>query len=282
MRRSRSPFDAAARGYDDAFSRRLAGGWLREFVQRHLAEAFPRDSRVLELGCGTGEDAVFLASRGVRVLATDASAEMLEVAREKAVAEGVGAAVRFTLLDLNRLGDVASEPDPLPSGEPFDGVFSSFGAINCVADRNALAAFLAGSLRPGGHAILVVMGPFCLLETLGHLLRGRAATAFRRFRSGGTRARIAGGGSVRVWYPSAHRLRLELGPDFACRRAVPVGPLLPPSDFFAFVERWPRTFARLASLDRRIAPRLPAAWPSDHYLLWLERRAGDPAGRVAP
>ena len=44
--------------------------------------------RVLELNCGTGEDAVHLARRGVRVLATDNSPRMLAAARSKIARAG--------------------------------------------------------------------------------------------------------------------------------------------------------------------------------------------------
>ena len=41
------------------------------------------DLRVLEIGCGTGEDALFLAQQGIHITATDASEEMLRITREK-------------------------------------------------------------------------------------------------------------------------------------------------------------------------------------------------------
>ena len=44
---------------------------------------------MVELACGTGRIAVPIAKAGVRVIGVDASAGMLEVAREYAAAEGV-------------------------------------------------------------------------------------------------------------------------------------------------------------------------------------------------
>ena len=44
---------------------------------------------VLELGCGTGEMAIRLAKRKKSVFATDLSTDMLEVAKQKAMAENV-------------------------------------------------------------------------------------------------------------------------------------------------------------------------------------------------
>src|SRR5436305_11212262 len=93
---------AIARGYDA----RLAGTPLleadRRFVERHC----PRPGRLLDLGCGTGRLLLPFARRGYWVLGVDLSAPMLAVAREKAVAEGVGVhLVRANLAELDALGD---------------------------------------------------------------------------------------------------------------------------------------------------------------------------------
>ena len=77
-------FDALASSYDDAFSKSTLGRLLRNRVWRQLDRAFAPGERVLDVGCGTGEDAVHLAERGVHVLATDASPDMIEQARRKA------------------------------------------------------------------------------------------------------------------------------------------------------------------------------------------------------
>ncbi len=99
------PFDAAAAGYDATFTRRRLGRWLREAVWEQLGATFLPGERVLELGCGTGEDAVWLARRGVAVTATDAAPGMLAVARSKAEAAGVADRVTFARLDLAEIGD---------------------------------------------------------------------------------------------------------------------------------------------------------------------------------
>ena len=60
---------------------------------------------VLDAGCGTGENAVFVASLGLRVLGVDVAETALSIAREKAAARGVDA--DFVLADalhLDRLG----------------------------------------------------------------------------------------------------------------------------------------------------------------------------------
>ena len=64
-------FDELASTYDATFTDTIVGKALRETVWARLEQTFRSSRRVLELGCGTGEDAVRLASSGIRVVATD-------------------------------------------------------------------------------------------------------------------------------------------------------------------------------------------------------------------
>jgi cyclopropane fatty-acyl-phospholipid synthase-like methyltransferase len=53
-----------------------------EPLHAQLRKWIPSGSSVLEIGCGSGRDAVFLASQGCRVTATDGSDAMLQAARQ--------------------------------------------------------------------------------------------------------------------------------------------------------------------------------------------------------
>ena len=64
------PFDDTAGDYDTTCSRSLLGTLMRRAVWRRLDACFSDGQRVLEVGCGTGEDAVHLAQSGISVLAT--------------------------------------------------------------------------------------------------------------------------------------------------------------------------------------------------------------------
>lgn len=258
------PFDAVAPGYDAAFTDHVLGRWLRDRVHERLACAFAPGSHVLEVGCGTGEDAVLLARRGVRVTATDASRAMLAAARAKVARAGVGDLVSLAQLDLDAPGGAAAHG-------LFDGAFSNFGALNCVADRRRVAEALADAIVPRGRVVLVLMGPLCAWEVAYGLARARPRTAFRRLRAGAL-AHVGAGATARVWYPSPRRLRRELDPWFRHRETLALGVLLPPSYLADLVTRRPRAFGSLSQLERRIAHRFPFPWLADHYVSVFERR----------
>ncbi len=270
------PFDAAAPTYDSDFTERRLGRWLRERVWEQLEPYAQAGTRVLELNCGTGEDALWLARRGCHVTATDVSPAMLTVAQRKAEAAAMGDRITFAVLDLNTLDETAEErkiknQKSKIKNQPFDLVFSNFGGLNCVEDRPALAAWLAGQVRPGGHVALVPMGTLCPWEIGWHLVHGKPRTAFRRFRSG-IAAHVGDGETVRVWYPTPRRLRAEFAPNFRHVKSVGIGTLLPPSYLDHLVERWPQRFSTLARADSKVGEHALASWLSDHYLTILQRK----------
>lgn len=261
-------FDAVASRYDADFTDHRLGRLLRDQVRRSLEESFEPGSHVLDLGCGTGEDAVWLAQRDVRVTAVDASMAMLGVARAKAEQTGAADRIEWRHLDLSAPGVNLDGPC---NASGYDGAYSNFGALNCVPELHVLAETLACRVRSGGRLLLVVMGPYCPWEVVGYLARGRPKDAFRRLRRR-AEARIGEGETIRVWYPSPRRIRREFGPWFRPLKTVGVGVLLPPTDFRNLVDRWPRVFASVAALDRRVAGTFPATWLNDHHLTIFERR----------
>ena len=262
-------FDGVASRYDATFTDQQLGRWLRNVAWKELSSVFNPGDTVLDLGCGTGEDACYLGSLGINVLATDVSSRMLDVARSKAQRRGVSERISLAHLDLREVsepGDLA----PLSFGDGFDGAYANFGPLNCLADRRPLARALAGIVKPGGALVAVVMSPVCPWEIGWFLIHGHPRAAARRFRKG-VRSRV-GTGEIRVWYPSPRRLRSELKPEFVHVKTMGMGIFLPPSDFGHLVQRAPRGFTIARSLEDRVRGNFPWTWINDHYLSVFKRR----------
>lgn len=261
MKTDHAAFDAVAGAYDDDFTGSILARLLRPRVWETLGQYFSTGQHVLELACGTGEDAVWLARRGLRVAATDGSAAMVEVARAKAGRAGVTGRVEAQQVSLQAIIEGHFS-------EPFDGVFSNFGGLNTINQWRSLAQALAKIVRPGGKVVLVPMGPFCPWEIGWYLAHGQLRTAFRRF---STRASARIGETViPIWYPSARRLRADFAPWFRHGGTTSLGLWLPPSYLDHFVNRRPDFFARLNQFEKATA-RLTTGW-GDHYIIVFEKR----------
>ena len=59
-------------------------------VRQYVEEERTPPGRVLDLGCGTGTDAVYLASHGWDVVAVDFASRAIGLAEKRASAAGVG------------------------------------------------------------------------------------------------------------------------------------------------------------------------------------------------
>lgn len=270
-----SAFDAFAQDYDATFTQTQLGQLLRQRVWRRLGQHFTAGQRVLELTCGTGEDAVWLAQRGVQVTATDGAAAMVQATAVKAHQAGVSHLITPRQLSLQAVapGQLSPDDGALMTDEQFpaatyDGAFSNFGGLNTIGSWQPLAENLARWLKPGSRVILVVMGPVCPWEFGWHLLHGEWGTAVRRHKPHAPA--VIGRSTIPVWYPSARRLRRAFAPWFHHCHTESLGLWLPPSYLGHLVERWPRFFNRLAALESRTAL-FTRGW-GDHYILTLARK----------
>ena len=256
-------FDAVAPEFDARFGDWQSVAAQRRAVRRIMLATLPANAHVLELGGGTGEDAVWMAQRGFQVLLTDASPAMVEAASAK-------------LAPLGALAEVAAAED-LPrfalahetrGGRPFDAALSNFAPLNCVDDLAPVARGLAALIRPGGHAMLVLFGCHAPGEMLVETLRGRPRQALRRLASGPRPARI-GAANFTIVYHRGHAVKNAMAPWFRLRRRIGIGIFVPPSAAEPWISRHPRFLAMLEMLDRLVER--PLARLGDHILYQFER-----------
>jgi len=120
------------------------------------------DVDVIDLACGTGTAALLAAARGAPVVGIDGSPRLLELARERARAQGLEIDFREgDLLDL-----------PVESGSA-DLVISIFGLIFAPSPAQALRE-VRRVLRPGGRLLMtawIPAGPIdAMLGAMGHIV----------------------------------------------------------------------------------------------------------------
>jgi ubiquinone/menaquinone biosynthesis C-methylase UbiE len=260
-----APFDAIAEGYDEGFTFSNIGRAQRSAVWRELRRTFHAGDRVLEIGCGTGVDACFLAERGVKIVACDSSPAMIQVAARRVREMGISA-VDLRVLPAENLAVIQYEA-------PFDGVFSNFGALNCVEDLNAVGRNLSRLLKPGGTALLCFLGPSCLWEVCWYLLKAKPRKAFRRWRSAGDMAQLGPKASVQVRYYGVRSLARIFAPSFQLRSWQGIGLLVPPSYVELLAKRVPALLKLAEWADHPMTRCAVVRGLSDHILVKLERVA---------
>ncbi len=209
-------FDSWAKNYDDDFGQNPIGKILRQKVQTELLHFFPPKSKILEIGCGTGIDATFLAQKDFLVTCIDPSKEMLKIVNSKAQS-----------LPIQTIHSRADELSEKLNDENFDGAFSNFGALNCKIDLAKFSKSLSQNLKPKSYFVAVVMGNFCLWEILFYTLKLNFSRAFFRFRNNYKDVSL-GKDSVPTRYFSPRSFYKFFKNEFALVKIIPIGLILPP------------------------------------------------------
>jgi SAM-dependent methyltransferase len=135
---------AEAAAWDARYSEGEGPKWSGRPNGRLVAEvAGLPPGRALDVGCGEGADAIWLAERGWTVTAIDISA--VAIARAQQAARDAGAAVEWVG------GDVMETPFPAHS---FDLVSLQYPALPKMAGERAVRTLL-DAVRPGGLVLAV-------------------------------------------------------------------------------------------------------------------------------
>lgn len=121
-----------------------------EATLRRVQGLLSADQHVLEIGCGTGTTALRLAPNTRRLLATDVSARMIAIAREKLTAEPVPQ-LSFA---------VADAETPVAGHREYDAVLA-FNLLHLVTDLDRALQLAMQALRSGG---LLISKTACIAE----------------------------------------------------------------------------------------------------------------------
>jgi ubiquinone/menaquinone biosynthesis C-methylase UbiE len=255
-------FDRIAQDYDQVFTNTLVGRAQRDAVWEVLARTFRNNDRILELNCGTGEDAVYLAGNGISVVALDASRQMIARAQQRLQHHSPQLPILFRELPTERIGELHAETQ-------FDGAFSNFSGLNCIADLGVTASSLARLVKQDGRMVLCFSTRFCLMEILYYLIHGQWRKAFRRCT--GYSEVTLDGMQFTVYYPTLRKIRQSFAPDFRLSFWTGIGVAIPPSYLEGWVRRHPRLFRLLRRLEERLATMPVLRSTGDHVLLCFEK-----------
>lgn len=256
-------FSKAASNYDETFTNSAVGRLQRNrvwnYLNRNISSAeFPR---VLELNCGTGEDAKWLASKGFRVTATDLSPEMIEEAKRKNPS-----GINFEVCAFDKVAD------RFPPAS-FDFIFSDFGGLNCIspAEIRLLAEQLSVLLRPGGRFIAVVMSNDCAMERWYFRRKKMQEQVNRRKNPNGISTTVEGE-TFTTYYYSPDQFATLVSNVFRVRAQKAVGWTIPPSYTNNYFSSRPMLLKALNVFENTIGNIPALAKKADHFLVDLVKK----------
>ncbi|HRF75915.1 MAG TPA: methyltransferase domain-containing protein [Chitinophagales bacterium] len=259
-----SAFDAVAKQYDNEFSYSAVGKAQRACVWRHLGAILPsKKVQILEMNCGTGEDAIRFIKLGHSVLLTDVSNEMVTTATNKLEQEGL---TNFTTSIWN-----LKDTFPLAS-DKYDLIFSNFGGWNCLSKSElmALATQCEKLLSRDGKIVAVVMGRKCLWEKWYFRFKHKPEEQKRRLLTTPSKARLDKVTAVDTWYYSPDEIA-QLFSGFAVTKIKPIGLFIPPSYLNPFFSHKLFLLKILTRLDKLFSFSKLSNY-ADHFLIVLEKK----------
>lgn len=255
-------FSRQAPVFDNIYAGNTIISYKRCRVRSHALNHLPEQGSILELNCGTGEDALFFAQNGFKVHGIDLSAGMLQQFAQKT--SGQRDKVSFEQCSFTGLG-------ALQNKGLYDMIFSNFGGLNCTGELDKGLSSFDDLLKPGGVATLVIISKFCLWETL-LVFKGKFRTAFRRFFSNkGRKARVEGE-YFKCWYYNPGYVRDKLGDGFELLDIEGLCTIVPPSYIENFAEKHPSLYRFLVKQENRFKSSWPWRFMGDYYIISVRKK----------
>jgi SAM-dependent methyltransferase len=267
LQATRQAFDSVAAEYDGPTGNNALIQRMRTQMWHTVTASLSGGAQLLDLGCGTGIDVVYFASRGYSIVATDWSPHMVERTRSRVVEAGLEHRVRAEVLGVHEIAQL--------HGERFDGIYSDLGPFNCVPDLDEAAQSCAALLEPGGRLVASVIGRICPWELVYYALQGKWERA--RIRSTPAVVPVPLNQHV-VWtrYFTPREFFRPFASAFQLTSYRGLSLFVPPPYLIRIYERFPALGAVAGWLDDHIGALPLLRNAGDHFLMVMTRRAESP------
>ena len=264
-----APFDHIASAYNSLFYRSAVGHLQRKLVWKYIETIIPnlQGFEMLELTCGSGEDANLFAERGFNLVATDISQETLKLTERKDEKFSLKSGISAHYVDLDTFNETLFD-------KKFDLVFSNFGGLNGVNpdSMKSLIEKMPAILNPGGRFIGVVMPKFCVWETVFFLSRFQFKKAFRRL----TKAEVVSdlhGNNLKTWFYHPGQIKTWARKKFRIIDIKPVGVALPSAYLERFINFKKHWLLRLNRLEKKLSNSASLSGMADNFIIDLQLMA---------
>ncbi len=235
---------------------------MREIVHKVYLNNFKEGDELLELNAGSGIDALFLASHGIRVFATDISDKMIEIIKEKVKNQKAENLVEAKLCSFEEINSIRKNN--------FDGVISNFGGLNCINNFKKLNEDLSSKIKRGGKFIAVVMNRNCPWEIFYYAMRFDFKNVFRREKAEGIDAAL-GNELVKTYYFTPAQFGGFFEKHFKVKRIYTLGLFTPPPFLIGIYRRLTPIVKILMKIDELLKGVFPFNRIGDHFIIIIEK-----------
>ncbi|MDG6968273.1 MAG: methyltransferase domain-containing protein [Nitrososphaerota archaeon] len=234
-------FDSASDEYDFTIRRNFINTWIRKRSLQVLRKLLRPGDYLMEVGCGTGEEAIAISDWVSGIVATDVSAGMVGLLEEKVAARGLAGKIlpmKLSASEISRVRDLIGEKE-------IRVAYSFNGALNCEPNLGSFVRQLDSLLEPDGYFVCSVRNTTCATEMISHGL----VLQFDRANPRRVQPIMVsvGGRDVPSTYFSPSSFISYFSPRFSPAQVIALPALLPPAylngyylrlrPFLSFLER---------------------------------------------
>ena len=209
-----SAFDKFAPLYRDGFQQNLFSRMNRQrfwaIMEKNLGK---NPARILDFGCGSGEDAQYFAALGHEVVGIDLSPNMIRVAKSN-IDTNIQERASFYVATENELTKFCKPK--------FSFAYSNFGSLNFVNNLGYTCKAINQLLLPNGKFIIAVQNRICIQEFFYYLLHRNLRNATQRW-PGQVNQKVIGKYPIEITFYSPLNVMRELRSLFEIQSIYSIG-----------------------------------------------------------
>lgn len=253
-------FDSIAEEYDRHIFGNIVNMLLRERSLALMKKVFRPGTSLLEVGCGTGTETIELLKADHDIVAVDISQKMLDSVMQKARSQGLESRLKTVKMNAENISKLIE----VHGTKSFDGIYSTYGAINCVENLSDIPDAFHSLLKADGSLVMGIYNRLCASEFVGYALKLKLPSALARIKkySKEGESRFC----IDVYSYTLREISNIFEQYFSLVQVQGVPVLIPPSNFVNYVEKFQRKLDFIKKVDNWFGSRWPFYGLGDHFL----------------